>query len=142
MKIDCKLFIFFNYLFFICLVGHCQQNWEIEYYNLANLNFASNHYKTANQFYNVQNYFPSLDNIKNENRFYTIETLLRGNVPGSDKMLNSYIKDNPTSYLSETAFYDAANFYFKNGKYSYALKWYNRISESDVSKVYKERRII
>ena len=134
MKIDCKLFIFFKYLFFICLVGHCQQNWDIEYYNLANLNFASNHYKTANQFFNVQNYFPSLDNIKNENRFYTIETLLRGNVPGSDKMLNSYIKDNPTSYLSETAFYDAANFYFKNGKYSYALKWYNRISESDVSK--------
>ena len=101
------------------------------------MNFASNHYRAANQFYNVQNYFPSLSNLKNENQFYTIETLLRRNVPGSEKMLNSYIIDNPTSYLSETAFYDAANFYFKNGKYSYALKWYNRISENDVSKIKK-----
>ena len=37
-------------------------------------------------------------------------------------------------YLFETAFYDAANFYFQNGKYSYALKWFNRISENDVSR--------
>ena len=53
-------------------------------------------------------------------------------------MLNSFIIDNPTSYLSETAYYDAANFYFKNGKYSYALKWFNRISEKDVSKNQKD----
>ena len=118
----------FLYLLLIHLVGYCQQNWEIEYYNLANLKFASNHYRAANQFYNVQNYFPSLNSLKNENQFYSIETQLRRNVAGSEKMLNAYIIDNPTSYLSETAFYDAANFYFKNGKYSYALKWYNRIS--------------
>ena len=98
------------FLLFIHAVSYCQQNWEIEYYNLANLNFASNHYKAANQFYNVQNYFSSLDNLKNENQFYSIETLLRRNVPGSDKMLNLYIIDNPTSCLSETAFFDAANF--------------------------------
>ncbi|RZP10196.1 MAG: tetratricopeptide repeat protein [Flavobacteriales bacterium] len=134
MKIDFKRLFVFLYLLFIHAVSYCQQNWEIEYYNLANLNFASNHYKAANQFYNVQNYFSSLDNLKNENQFYSIETLLRRNVPGSDKMLNLYIIDNPTSYLSETAFFDAANFYFKNGKYSYALKWYNRVSEKDVSK--------
>ena len=127
----------FLYLLLIHLVGYCQQNWEIEYYNLANLKFASNHYRAANQFYNVQNYFPSLNSLKNENQFYSIETQLRRNVAGSEKMLNAYIIDNPTSYLSETAFYDAANFYFKNGKYSYALKWYNRISERDVSKSQK-----
>ena len=28
-------------------------------------------------------------------------------------MLTSYITDNPTGYLSETAFYDAANFILK-----------------------------
>ncbi len=132
--IDYKRLIIFLYLISIHVFGYCQQNWGYEYYNLANLNFASNDYRVARQFYNVQNYFPSLKNLYNENQFYTIETLLRGNVPGSDKMLTSYILDNPTSYLSETAFYDAANFYFKNGKYSYALKWYNRVSENDVSK--------
>jgi len=132
--VDYKRLNFFLYLLVMHLVSYGQQNWEIGYYNLANLNFASNHYRAANQFYNVQNYFPSLDNLKNENKFYIIETLLRRNTPGSEKMLNSFIIDNPTSYLSETAFYDAANFYFKNGRYSYALKWYNRISEQDVSK--------
>ena len=134
MKIDCKRLIISLYSISIHVFGYCQQNWEYEYYNLANLNFATNDYRVARQFYNVQNYFPSLKNLDSENQFYTIETLLRGNVPGSDKMLNSYIIDNPTSYLSETAFYDAANFYFKNGKYSYALKWFNRVSENDVSK--------
>ena len=131
---DCRSLIFSLYLLSIHLFSYGQQNWEIEYYNLANLNFASNHYRAANQYYNVQNYFPSLNNLKNENQFYIIETLLRRNTPGSEKMLNSFIIDNPTSYLSETAFYDAANYYFNNGKYSYALKWYNRVSEQDVSK--------
>ena len=137
MNIMAPLLIIFLYFVLIHVFGYCQQNWEYLYYNLANLNFASNDYKVARQFYNVQKYFPSLKNLDSENHFYTIETLLRGNVPGSDKMLTSYITDNPTSYLSETAFYDAANFYFKNGKYSYALKWYNRVSEKDVSKTQK-----
>ena len=138
MRVDYKGLNFFLYSLLIHLVTYGQQNWETGYYNLANLNFASNHYRAANQFYNVQNYFPTLNNLKSENQFYSIETLLRRNIPGSEKMLNSFIIDNPTSYLSETAYYDAANFYFKNGKYSYALKWFNRISEKDVSKNQKD----
>ena len=94
---DCRSLIFSLYLLSIHLFSYGQQNWEIEYYNLANLNFASNHYRAANQYYNVQNYFPSLNNLKNENQFYIIETLLRRNTPGSEKMLNSFIIDNPTS---------------------------------------------
>ena len=43
--------------------------------------------------------------------------------------------DHPTSYLTETAFFDAANFYFNQGRYSYSLKWFSKIGEREVAKV-------
>ena len=60
---------------------------------------------------------------------------LRLNTAGAEKMLTAYMVDHPTSYLTETAFFDAANFYFNQGRYSYALKWYSKISEREVAKV-------
>ena len=41
--------------------------------------------------------------------------------------------DNPTSYLTETAYYDLASYYFLNGKYTYALKWFSKIKDTDVA---------
>ena len=111
-----------------------QQGWESHALTAAEYYFASNAFGPASQYYQLQGYYPSLDGQHKAADFYTLASALRLNTAGAEKMLTAYMVDEPTSYLTETAFFDAANFYFNQGRYAYALKWYGKISEREVAK--------
>lgn len=96
--------------------------------------FASDNYTQASQYLNLIDFFPSLYSEINTADFYKISSDLRLNRPGSEKKLSAFMLDNPTSYLTETAYYDLASYYFLNGRYAYSLKWFNKIKDSDVTK--------
>ena len=126
----------FTLLLFL-LVGFptkAQQGWETHVLTAAEYYFASNAFGPSSQYYQLQGYYPSLDDQHKAADFYTLASALRLNTAGAEKMLTAYMVDEPTSYLTETAFFDAANFYFNQGRYAYALKWYNKISEREVAK--------
>ena len=118
-----------------CVSLHAQQGWETNALTSAEYYFASNAFGPAAQYYQMQPYYPNLADQHKAANFYTLATALRLNTAGAEKMLTAYMVDEPTSYLTETAFFDAANFYFNKGRYAYALKWYNKISEKEVAKV-------
>ena len=111
-----------------------QQGWENSSKQSADYFFAAQAFAPAAQYFHAVPHYPSLADDHTAAHFYTIATALRLNISGSEKMLGAFITDHPTSYLSETAYFDAANFYFNRGKYSYALKWYRRINESEVAR--------
>ena len=115
--------------------GAAQQGWESSTLTSAEYYFAAKAFGPAAQYYQIQPYYPSLANSHDAANFYTLASALRLNTAGAEKMLTAYMVDHPTSYLTETAFFDAANFYFNRGRYSYALKWYSKISEREVAKV-------
>ena len=115
--------------------GTAQQGWESNALTSAEYYFAAKAFGPAAQYYQIQPYYPSLANSHDAADFYTLASALRLNTAGAEKMLTAYMVDHPTSYLTETAFFDAANFYFNRGRYSYALKWYSKISEREVAKV-------
>ncbi len=116
-----------------------QQGWESGFQMMGDFYFATNAYGTASQYYHQQEYFPNLTPFHTEARFYTLSSALRLNTAGAEKMLTAFMLDNPTNYLSETAFFDAANFYFNQGRYSYALKWYSKLSENEIAKAQRPR---
>lgn len=66
--------------------------------------------------------------------FNKLSNALRLNYSGAEKMLSQFKEDYPNSIASENIDLDVANYYFSNEKYRYALKWYNTISEKQVSK--------
>lgn len=111
-----------------------QQGWEYSSKQNADYFFAAQAFAPAAQYFHTLSHYPSLEKEHKAAHFYTIATALRLNISGAEKMLGAFIVDDPTSYLSETAYFDAANFYFNRGKYSYALKWYRRISETEVAR--------
>jgi TolA-binding protein len=51
----------------------------------------------------------------------------------ADKMMQDFVKKYPTSTLRNSAFQDVADYYFENGKYSYALKWFEKINDNQLS---------
>ena len=95
--------------------------------------YGSDNFAQANQYFNLVDFYPSLRPQTTAADFYKISTDLRLNRPGSEKKLSAFMIDNPTSYLTETAYYDLASYYFLNGKYTYALKWFSKIKDTDVA---------
>ena len=114
---------------------YAQQGWESNVQLSSEYYFASKAFGAAAQYYQIQNDFPNLSYNHTAAEFYTLAAALRLNTAGAEKMLTAFMVDHPTSYLTETAYFDAANFYFNKGRYAYALKWYNKISESEVARV-------
>ncbi len=96
--------------------------------------FASEHFSQAGHYYSLVDFYPILKDFRTPAEFYKITADLRLNRQGSEKKLSRFIVNNPTSYLTGTVYYDLATFHFLNGKYSYALKWYNSIKASNVEK--------
>ena len=137
MKLTAKhalLTIFFG-LTLTSFTASAQQGWQSNTMTSAEYYFASKAFGPATQYYQIHSYYPNLSSQHDAANFYTLASALRLNIAGAEKMLTAYMIDHPTSYLTETAFFDAANFYFNRGRYSYALKWYSKISEREVAKV-------
>jgi len=50
-----------------------------------------------------------------------------------DEMMRDFVERFPTSTKQNTAFLEVGDYYFKNGQYAYALKWYNRVETRNLS---------
>ena len=69
-------------------------------------------------------------NIKSDCAFYIANCAVRLNQQNADKLIEEFVEDYPTSTKRNTAFVDVADYYFQNGKYAYAQKWYAKVDES------------
>lgn len=69
-----------------------------------------------------------------EKSYKILSASLRLNTPGTEKKLKTFLLDFPSSWYGVSIPFDLANYYFDNGKYSYALKWFRKVKERDVAK--------
>ncbi len=89
---------------------------------------------------NVNQSLISLGDIqKNSNQiermnFYKISTALKLNEISAEKMIDNFEFDYPNSYFFNTLYFDVANYYFENEKYSYAYKWFLKTNQSQISR--------
>ncbi|MEM6516679.1 MAG: tetratricopeptide repeat protein, partial [Bacteroidota bacterium] len=65
--------------------------------------------------------------------FYIANCAIRLNQQNADDLVENFVADYPTSTKRNTAFLDVANYYFSNGKYAYARKWFEKVDEKSVS---------
>ncbi len=70
-----------------------------------------------------------------ENQFNLLSNALRLNYSAAEKMLVQFKSEYPNFRESATVDFDVANYYFNNEKYSYALKWFVKISENQIPKL-------
>lgn len=102
-------------------------------------------YNKALSLYNSQQYLASqtlFEEVKNESRdgaiqgdcaYYIANAAVRLNQQGADDLMLNFVTEYPTSTKRNSAFVDVASYYFDNGKYSYARKWYDRVEETNLS---------
>lgn len=116
-------------------------------------NYTSNlvDYQKALSLYNNQQYlaaqslFRSVkkdakeDVLKSDCAYYIANCAVRLNQQAADQLVEDFVKDYPTSTKRNTAFVDVADYYFVNGKYPYARKWYDKVNESALARKEKEK---
>lgn len=71
--------------------------------------------------------------------YYIANCAVRLNQQNADQLINDFVEEYPTSTKRNTAFVDVADYYFTNGKYAYARKWYKRVDEKALSRKEREK---
>ncbi len=66
--------------------------------------------------------------------YYEANAAVRLNQQGADRLMEDFVEKYPTSTKRNSAFADVAEYYFETGKYPYALKWYNTVDQSALSR--------
>ena len=108
-------------------------------------------YQDALALYNEQQYQAAqtiFEKVKNTTRdqeteansaYYMANAAVRLNQLGADRLMEDFVARYPTSTKRNSAFLDVADYYFENGKYPYAMKWYSKVDQSAMSRNDKER---
>ncbi len=112
--------------------------------NLASFNKAMELYNNG-QFLAAQPLFQKIerqtteDGLKGDCAYYAANCAVRLNQQGADAMMEGFVTNYPTSLKRNNAYIEVANFYFENGRYSYARKWYDKVEEANLSRGDAER---
>ncbi len=109
------------------------------------------HYNQALELYNnkqflaAQNLFDKVrDAVNDENidancSYYIANCAVWLNQKNADQLLENFVVQYPTSIKRNAAYLDAATYYFDNGKYAYARKWYDKVDAANLSRNEKEK---
>ena len=84
-------------------------------------------------------------NYSSENRanceYYIANCAIRLGQKNANNLMLNFVKKYPTSTKRNNAFLETAEYYFKAGRYAYALKWYGKANSYNLSMKQKEEYI-
>ena len=108
-------------------------------------------YQKALTLYNNQQYqaaqslFESIkDDAPNETlesdcAYYIANCGVRLNQQNADDLIQDFVDNYPTSTKRNTAFLDVGDYYFTNGKYAYARKWYDKVDANSMARSERDK---
>jgi tetratricopeptide (TPR) repeat protein len=78
------------------------------------------------------------ESVQSDCAYYIANAAVRLNQQNADQLMEEFVVNYPTSIKRNSAFLDVANYYFDNGKYSQAEKWYAKVDTSSLSRAERE----
>lgn len=138
-----KNFLVFSLFLFISFSSFSQQS--AVYTNpMAEFNQALELYNNG-QYLAAQSLFERIKNksddesVQSDCAYYIANAAVRLNQQNADQLMEEFVTKYPTSIKRNSAYLDVANYYFDNGKYSHAQKWYDKVDASNLSRSEQER---
>ncbi|MBZ0328411.1 MAG: tetratricopeptide repeat protein [Altibacter sp.] len=132
------------FLFLLISVTSFSQQTAVFTNELVDYNKALELYRN-NQFLASQNLFTKVkhsvkdETIQGDCAYYIANCAVRLNQQDADALMEEFVTEYPTSIKRNEAYINVANYYFENGKYSYARKWYDKVDESSVPRSERDR---
>ncbi len=131
-----KVFIFFTLFSFFH--GFAQKS-IIYTHELVDFNHAmqlySNKDYVASQliFEKIKNDFDEASELRARSYYYEAFCAIRLKQKDGDDLMNAFFEKFPTSTKRNTAFMEVGDYYFNNRSYAYALKWFNKVKENNLT---------
>ncbi len=79
------------------------------------------------------------EQLLSDSAYYYANCAVRLNQINADSLIEDFVETYPTSTKKNTAFLDVADYYFDNGKYAYAQKWYEKVDEGSISRTERDK---
>ncbi|WP_179351717.1 tetratricopeptide repeat protein [Winogradskyella vidalii] len=112
---------------------------DLQDYQKALTLYNNQQYKAAQSLFDAVKGDTSDITIKSDCAYYIANCAVRLNQKNADDLITEFVEEYPTSTKKNTAFLDVADYYFNNGKYAYARKWYDRVDERSIARAEKDR---
>ncbi|MDC7996123.1 tetratricopeptide repeat protein [Altibacter sp. HG106] len=77
--------------------------------------------------------------VEGDCAYYIANCAVRFNQQNADALMEEFVAEYPTSIKRNDAYLNVAHYYFENGRYAYARKWYDKIDPSGLSRAERER---
>jgi len=108
-------------------------------YNHAVELYENNSFVAAQQQFNeIKNQFDDSSELRANCEYYAANCAVRLGQPNADELMQKFVDNSPTSTKRNSAFIDVADYYFKNGKYAYAAKWYSKVNTTNLTLAQEE----
>ncbi len=101
--------------------------------------YNNKQYQAAQTLFQKVNASTSNEETAANSAYFFATSAVRLNQLGADRLMEDFVENYPTSTKRDAAFLDVADYYFENGKYPYALKWYKMAGENSIPKKDRER---
>ncbi|GGZ47636.1 tetratricopeptide repeat protein [Mesonia mobilis] len=103
-------------------------------YNKA-LDLYNNHqYKAAQTLFKEVKSNAKTTSLESDCAYYVANCAVRLNQSNADELMEDFVQNYPSSTKRNSAYINVANYYFENGQYNYARKWFDEVDESSLSK--------
>lgn len=138
-----KNLIFLCFLLVLSIPVFSQQS-AVFTNDLVTFNKALDLYNNS-QFLAAQSLFSKVledvedESLKGDCAYYIANAAVRLNQQDADQLMEEFVEKYPTSIKRNDAYINVANYYFENGKYSFAQKWYDKVDENSLSRSEMER---
>ncbi|WCO00823.1 tetratricopeptide repeat protein [Psychroserpens ponticola] len=96
--------------------------------------YNNKQYQAAQSLFEaIKNEAPN-ETLESDCAYYIANCAVRLNQKNADDLIQDFVDTYPTSTKRNTAFLDVGDYYFSNGKYSYARKWYDKVDENSIAR--------
>ena len=112
---------------------------DLQDYQKALTLYNNKQYKAAQSLFDDIKFNSQDATIQSDCAYYIANCAVRLNQKNADDLITDFVEEYPTSTKRNTAFLDVADYYFNNGKYAYARKWYEKVDEGSMARAEKER---
>lgn len=131
-----KKFTFF--VSFLMFIGYSYAQQSATYtnelvdYQKALTLYNNKQYQAAQSMFDKVKDATDNEQLEADCTYYYANCAVRLNQINADALIEDFVEKHPTSTKRNTAFMDVADYYFDNGKYAYARKWYDKVDEGSI----------
>ncbi|WP_313805373.1 tetratricopeptide repeat protein [Flavobacterium sp.] len=106
---------------------------ELTDYDKAVALYKDKQYQAAQILFDKVKTGSNSDEVKSDCAYYSANCAIRLEQSGADAMMEDFVEKYPTSSKQNQAFIEVAHYYFDQGNYPQALKYFDRVDEGSMT---------